>query len=161
MGKADEAIDNFNLRLTVFAGISRSALPAGVAWRKRQRRQGTGHQIKESRRRGRMAEEFARRDRSSSPRGDGQQRLRRSPHYELGICLISIGQFDEAIWNLQQAVRIKDDYADAWTSLGGAELASNHPFDAVRDFSQAAPDQSQPRARAVRDSPRRTRLGMH
>jgi tetratricopeptide (TPR) repeat protein len=58
-------------------------------------------------------------------------------HYELGNCLISIEQYDEAIWNLQQAVRINDNYAEAWTSLGGAELAANHPLDAIRDFTKA------------------------
>ena len=164
MGKADEAIDNFNLALQYAPEYPEAHYRLALALEEKAN------------------DAKARAIKSKNPADAAEwqknllaaiDHLRRAvtdnndyaeAHYELGICLISIGQFDEAIWNLQQAVRIKDDYADAWTSLGGAELASNHPFDAVRDFSQAQLQINpnlEPRARWTRRARAISRLGMH
>ena len=58
-------------------------------------------------------------------------------HQELATALIQIGQFDEAIWNLKESLRVNETNADVWTMLGGAELASGHVDDAIQSFTRA------------------------
>ena len=56
---------------------------------------------------------------------------------ELGLCLIRLGQIDEAIRELREAVQIDPSYAEAWTNLGGALYQAGRVEEAAAAFARA------------------------
>ncbi len=60
------------------------------------------------------------------------------PHYETGLCRIQLGQFEEGIRELTNAVKINPDNQDAWYNLGLAYSALQHYETAVDSLTKAA-----------------------
>jgi len=58
-------------------------------------------------------------------------------HAELGLCLIRLRHFDEAISSLREAVRLDANNAQAWTNLGSALYQSGRVAEAATAFGRA------------------------
>jgi tetratricopeptide (TPR) repeat protein len=58
-------------------------------------------------------------------------------HEELALRLFDLKQYDEAIWNLREALRIRPDSAEAWTNLGNAYYQTRHFTEAADAFGHA------------------------
>jgi tetratricopeptide (TPR) repeat protein len=55
----------------------------------------------------------------------------------LGVALANQGRFDEAIASYNQALKLRGDYPEALSNLGGAYVAVNEPRKAIELFSEA------------------------
>lgn len=58
-------------------------------------------------------------------------------HNNLGVCLKSIGQYQEAIEHYELALKLKPDYADAHYNLGIALGILGRPQEAIEHYRQA------------------------
>lgn len=58
-------------------------------------------------------------------------------HYNVGVVLFKAGYVAEAIWQYDQALRIKPDYADAHYNLGGALVRLGRVTEAIEHWEQA------------------------
>jgi protein O-mannosyl-transferase len=68
-------------------------------------------------------------------------------HYNLGTALGAKGQIDEAIRQLQTAIRLKPDHVNAHNNLGNALLVKGQINEAIRQFQEALrlkPDYADP-----------------
>ena len=59
------------------------------------------------------------------------------PHYNLGTSLSTEGKTDEAIYHYKEAIRIKPDYAEAYSNLGVDLMNQGNTQEAIRRYRQA------------------------
>jgi len=57
-------------------------------------------------------------------------------YYNLGVCLINLGQAEEALSQFQKTVELKPDYAEAYFQLGSLYISQNKTQEAISSLEK-------------------------
>jgi len=57
-------------------------------------------------------------------------------HYNLGVCLVNLGNGEEALAQFQKAVELKPDYAEAYFQLGSLYISQNKTQEAISSLEK-------------------------